>query len=295
MHNSTRNSLKKALSAYKGEHELQALSEVFIEFLDDKIANGWIYKDVVILGEVIRQFGTELFCSVPLEERIPYYIHTYEDMFVRATLLLNSRGKVICLPVALFRFQNDDSETVQEIALEALAYAGWRDAEKEAIKFWNTKKTMRRITALNCLKGCKSPQLSKYIEKGMKSKDMSVKLIAESLHTLEQHMLQHPELQNSISTAELKSACDAEVEKKLQGLRLLAYDDLLTKESVTTEDLEVGQHKLQTTIAIEAIESKVRVVVEIIKFKGDLSKVISSNGFFRNVDDTIKDLTESDH
>jgi hypothetical protein len=193
MKTDSRKQLEKALAAYSANPNLPELSAVFIKFVDDKIANGWADEDNVLLGELIRQFGSRIFCSIPVEERIPYYIHPYADMHARATLLLSTRRTAISMPVALFLFENDEHETVQELALEILASGGWPSAEKEAIKFWNTRTTIRQIMALQCLQNCRSPLLEKYIQKGLRSRNTNVRLFAGGTATLERLELERPD------------------------------------------------------------------------------------------------------
>jgi len=100
-------------------------------------------------------------------------------------MLVSARHcKLIEMEVALFYFKNDSSEAIREEALVTLASGGWPEAEVEALKLWKSRKTVRRMVALNCLDVLHSPLLDEYIEKAVKSKDANLRRYALAISSV---------------------------------------------------------------------------------------------------------------
>lgn len=163
------------------------LSAAFVSFLRTKLAGSWSDAEQDLVAKACRCDWRhhKLFSVLPESERVEFMLLPYSDLGARMHMLVSARHcKLIEMEVALFYFKNDSSEAIREEALVALASGGWPEAEVEALKLWKSRKTVRRMVALDCLDVLHSPLLDEYIEKAVKSKDANLRRYALAISSV---------------------------------------------------------------------------------------------------------------
>lgn len=163
------------------------LSTAFICFLKSKLTTNLSPADEELIARACRTdwYSRKLFSTLPESEWPELLRLPYSDIELRMYMLISARNcNSIKMEVALFYFNNDPSDVIRDEALVILAGGSWPEAEGHALSMWKTRKTVKRMSALSCLRALESPLLDEYLQKGLNSRDGGVRRHAQAIFSI---------------------------------------------------------------------------------------------------------------